>query len=100
MDIEKNLPPDNTAADKNADISAEERALLDESMENSLSVDNNNLRRSALDTTDNEGDLINEGTRNLTGEDLDIPGSELDNADEEIGEEDEENNGYSTADTD
>ena len=99
MDIEKNLPPDNTAADKNADISAEERALLDESMENSLSVDNNNLRRSALDTTDNDGDLINEGTRNLTGEDLDIPGSELDNADEEIGEEDEENNGYSPADT-
>lgn len=29
------------------------------------------------------------------GEDLDIPGTELDNADEEIGEEDEENNYYS-----
>jgi hypothetical protein len=29
------------------------------------------------------------------GEDLDIPGSELDDADEEIGEEDEENNYYS-----
>ena len=31
----------------------------------------------------------------LTGEDLDIPGAELDDADEEIGEEDEENNYYS-----
>src|SRR5687767_8864459 len=31
----------------------------------------------------------------LTGEDLDIPGVELDDADEEIGEEDEENNYYS-----
>ncbi len=29
------------------------------------------------------------------GNDLDIPGSELDDADEEIGEEDEENNYYS-----
>ncbi len=98
MNTDKKLPADKEE-DNSADISPEERALLDESMENSLSVDNNNLRRSALDTTDNEGDLINEGTRNLTGEDLDIPGSELDNADEEIGEEDEENNGYSSADT-
>jgi hypothetical protein len=31
----------------------------------------------------------------LTGEDLDIPGAELDDADEKIGEEDEENNYYS-----
>lgn len=29
------------------------------------------------------------------GDDLDVPGSELDDADEEIGEEDEENNYYS-----
>lgn len=31
----------------------------------------------------------------LTGEDLDVPGAELDDQDEEIGEEDEENNYYS-----
>ena len=31
----------------------------------------------------------------LTGEDLDVPGAELDDANEEIGEEDEENNYYS-----
>jgi hypothetical protein len=31
----------------------------------------------------------------LTGEDLDVPGSELDDASEKIGEEDEENNYYS-----
>jgi hypothetical protein len=30
-----------------------------------------------------------------TGADLDVPGSELDDADEQIGEEDEENNYYS-----
>ncbi|MEP6746383.1 MAG: hypothetical protein ABJB86_01585 [Bacteroidota bacterium] len=32
---------------------------------------------------------------NLAGEDLDIPGAELDDEDEGIGEEDEENNYYS-----
>jgi hypothetical protein len=31
----------------------------------------------------------------FSGEDLDIPGAELDDADEAIGNEDEENNGYS-----
>ena len=31
----------------------------------------------------------------LAGDDLDVPGSELDDADEKIGEEDEENNYYS-----
>jgi hypothetical protein len=34
-------------------------------------------------------------TTAVTGEDLDIPGAELDNLNEEIGEEDEENNYYS-----
>jgi hypothetical protein len=33
--------------------------------------------------------------KTLTGEDLDIPGAELDDTNEEIGEEDEENNYYS-----
>lgn len=34
-------------------------------------------------------------TNTVDGEDLDIPGAELDNSNEEIGEEDEENNYYS-----
>jgi hypothetical protein len=39
---------------------------------------------------------IKEGESKLrTGEDLDVPGAELDDADELIGEEDEENNYYS-----
>ncbi|MEP7255650.1 MAG: hypothetical protein ABI666_07720 [Ferruginibacter sp.] len=97
MNTDKKAAP--VAEEMDADISPAERSLLDESIENSMSVDNDNLRRSALDTTDADGDMINEGSVNLTGEDLDIPGSELDNAMEEIGEEDEENNGYSEADT-
>ncbi|MBK8608479.1 MAG: hypothetical protein IPL84_00580 [Chitinophagaceae bacterium] len=92
-------PPADNADDPNTDISPEERARLDDSMLNSASVDNMNLKRSALDTVDADGDPINESTANLTGEDLDIPGAELDDANEEIGEEDEENNMYSPADT-
>jgi hypothetical protein len=34
----------------------------------------------------------------MSGNDLDVPGSEDDDADEEIGEEDEENNSYSIRD--
>jgi hypothetical protein len=98
MNTNKKVPPV-TGLDIDTDITPEERYLLDESLENSMSVDNNNLKRSALDTTDEDGELINEGSFDLTGEDLDIPGSELDDIAEETGAEDEENNGYSSADT-
>jgi hypothetical protein len=95
--VENNKPVDREDGD--ADISPEERALLDESLENMISVDNNNLRRSSLDMTDDDGELINEASFDLTGEDLDIPGSDLDDEAEQTGAEDEENNGYSVADT-
>jgi hypothetical protein len=42
-----------------------------------------------------EGEAQFENAETLTGEDLDIPGAEQDDANEEIGEEDEENNYYS-----
>lgn len=48
--------------------------------------------------TDGEDDLSGAGVGRVAsgiGEDLDVPGAELDDADEEIGEEDEENNYYS-----
>lgn len=99
MNTDQNKDPKKEEMD--ADISQEERYLMDESMENSISKDNENLRRSALDNTDNDGNLLNEDTEgnDLTGEGLDIPGAELDDDDELIGKEDEENNGYSEADT-
>jgi hypothetical protein len=40
-----------------------------------------------------EGDKVNK--KGKLGEDLDVPGAELDDADESVGEEDEENNYYS-----
>lgn len=100
MSTEKKEIPENEK-EVNNDISSVERSLLDESIENTMSVDNENLSRSALDNKDDDGDLLNAETdsNDFTGENLDIPGAELDDEDEIIGAEDEENNGYSDADT-
>lgn len=54
---------------------------------------------SQLDSTDDDGIALNEGT-DLTGKELDVPGADLDDEDELIGEEDEENNSYSESDQD
>ena len=85
----------------NSSITPEERAMLDDSFVNSISRDNENLKKSSFDNTDMEGLPLNENSflDDFTGEGLDIPGAELDNLNEDIGEEDEENNGYSQADT-
>ena len=100
MSTDKRNPPDKNE-EMDADISPAERFLLDQSIENSMSEDNDNLSRSALDNSDDDGDLLNEESSadDVTGKYLDVPGSELDDANEDIGEEDEENNSYSQADT-
>jgi hypothetical protein len=88
--------------DNDSLITPAEKAMLDEAMHiDPLSKDEINLKRAELDDVDDDGDFLNEETSAVdnTGEDLDIPGSEDDDADEAIGEEDEENNGYSQADT-
>lgn len=53
------------------------------------------LRRAQLNNVDDEGELLEERSGDLSGEDLDVPGSELDDDNEERGAEDEENNPYS-----
>ena len=95
-----NIKDDN---DNDSFITPAEKAMLDEAMHtDALSQDEINLKHSSLDNTDEDGDTLNEMSvaDDVTGEDLDIPGSEEDDEDEIIGEEDEENNGYSQADTD
>lgn len=82
-----------------AEITPQERALLDDSIEESMLPDADLLKRSSLDQTDEEGDLLNVSSSGESGDDLDIPGAELDDDNEMLGEEDEENNGYSNADT-
>lgn len=47
-------------------------------------------------TIDKENNVVNENNfKDFSGSDLDVPGSEQDDAQEEIGSEDEENNLYS-----
>lgn len=85
--------------DRESEISPLDKQLLDRA--GAESRDEENLSRSELDDTDDDGELLNEtssGT-DFSGDDLDIPGAELDDLNEEIGEEDEENNAWSEADT-
>ena len=95
MSIEKKIPATDT------DISAEERNLLDESLDKDISGDDLVLKNAELDNMDEDGELLNEESSadDISGGDLDIPGASDDDEDELIGEEDEENNDYSDADT-
>lgn len=97
--MENNKPTDNV---NNADVTAEERALIDESQRQTDIPDDVRLEEAELDNRDKDGTRLNEKSMadDVSGGDLDVPGSELDDADEAIGSEDEENNSYSQADTD
>ena len=92
---------DPLVTDDSTNVSAEERALLDESERGMDGSDDETApARAHLDETDMDGDPLNEaaGRENFLGDDLVVPGSELDDADENIGSEDEENNYYSLSD--
>lgn len=79
-----------------SNVSDEEKKTLGRTF-NDMPGDDENLREAALDNRDEEGDELNEESfkNNISASDLDIPGEELDDANENIGEEDEENNDYS-----
>jgi hypothetical protein len=88
---------EDTLTDKNLDVTNSERDLLQRSSESMATLDDEQLKISDLDKTDDEGEMLNERS-DRSGGDLDIPGSEEDDANEKIGEEDEENNSYSFPD--
>lgn len=96
-----NKKPDLDDSSK-SDVTPLERKIIDDSMVNQPSQDNENLKDAQLEIRDNDGTLLNENEegRNISGDDLDVPGASLDDENEAIGEEDEENNSYSEADTD
>ena len=73
---------------------AERKALRDAANHTPGVLDDENLKAAELDQTDDDGTPLNEDI-DRSGSDLDVPGSEADDADEAIGEEDEENNSYS-----
>jgi hypothetical protein len=80
-----------------SDVSASEIEDLEVAANDMPTDDDINLHEAGLDDTDEDGTPLNEGSskNNVTGTDLDVPGADDDDADEEIGEEDEENNEYS-----
>lgn len=81
------------------DITEEEEDLLDKAGAGEPGDDESKLANAQLDDTDEDGDKLNESIDH-SGEDLDVPGSEADDYDESIGEEDEQNNSYSIRDQD
>lgn len=84
---------------RGTNVTQEEKELLRRSSESMGSEEDEELRKAALDNTDEDGTPLNEVT-NLSGDELDVPGSEDDDAGEEIGAEDEENNSFSLPDQD
>ncbi len=82
------------ALDTETDVTEEEKELLSRTDESMSSIDDEDRRRLALDETDLDGDPLNEKD-DVSGSDLDVPGASDDDADEAVGEEDEENNSYS-----
>lgn len=84
------------SGEDDADVTEDEKIAL-ERTEQMDTQDNENLFESELDDTDEDGERLNEG-EDFSGDDLDVPGEEEDDADEAIGEEDEENNAYSSGD--
>ncbi|HXL58936.1 MAG TPA: hypothetical protein VN958_21885 [Chitinophagaceae bacterium] len=80
-----------------ANVNAEEKELLQQTSESMASKDDIDLRRGTLDNKDLEGESLNEN-EDVSGKDLDVPGQEDDDMNEDIGEEDEENNEYSLGD--
>lgn len=80
------------AGDSN--ISAAEEKLL-ASTDRPVTDETLDLQKLRLDNTDGRDPLNQQSDVMDMGEDLDVPGAELDDENEDIGEEDEENNAYS-----
>jgi len=93
-------PAEALVMEDGGNVTAEERSTLANLDRRRAGSEDLVLQESALDSTDEDGTPLNEGGfgNDLAGDDLDVPGSEQDDLDEELGEEDEENNDYSLSD--
>lgn len=94
----KGILDDEEDTDDESDVTDEERQDLEDSANITPGEeDADRLKRASLDNTDDDGDPLNEGSfgEETSGADLDVPGAELDDENEDIGAEDEENNNYS-----
>lgn len=86
--------------DNNSNVSRQEKKDLQQADEDMPTKDDENLRNASMDNEDEDGEPLNEEGfgEDVSGGDLDVPGTEADDANEEIGEEDEENNAFSASD--
>lgn len=87
----------NNPSGNDADVSPLEKELLANADQDMPGGDDERLRQAKMDNEDEDGEPLNQegfGT-DVSGSDLDVPGTESDDANENIGEEDEENNQYS-----
>lgn len=91
------LHDDEDLSSAEANVTTEEKEMLEESGYSMATNDDQQLKKARLDNTDEDGTPLNESI-DQSGSDLDVPGSEDDDANEEIGEEDEENNSFSLND--
>ena len=93
-----NKEEDDDEIDNEGDnVSRGERRLLSQS-DRPVNDETKDRKKLSLDKTDGMDKLNEEGDPEDLGSDLDIPGGESNNEDEEPGEEDEENNSYSLPD--
>jgi hypothetical protein len=93
-DLNQPAAENEVLTDDESNVSDTERELLEQS-ERPVTDETKDLQKLALDNTDEEDPLNEQGNPLDMGQDLDVPGAELDDDNEEIGEEDEENNAYS-----
>ncbi len=97
IDVDLNTATENNQPLKNEVATQDVKKLGTSEKDSDLTKDD--FQALGSDETESEGDdeiLLNRSWPvDFAGEDLDIPGSEQDDAQEEIGSEDEENNSYS-----
>ena len=90
--------------DGDSNVTRDERDTLSHIDSRRADSEDERLRMGLLDSTDEDGTPLNEKSfgeetnDDLSSDDLDVPGADDDDADEAIGEEDEENNEYSKSD--
>lgn len=86
-----------------ADVTSEDLAILGPRDQDMDGGDDESVQKEGLDDTDEDGDPLNEAATNIdtTGDDLDIPETDLnDPKHDAVGGEDEENNYYSLGNDD
>jgi hypothetical protein len=93
-----NKEEEDVELDDSTNVTPEEKKLLLQS-DRPVTDEDIDLQKLKLDNLDDDDEPLNESADpEDLGNDLDVPGAELDDDDEETGEEDEENNNYSLPD--